>query len=425
LNPRKFLPQELKLLAILTAVQFSSVVDFVIMMPLGPQLTQDLHFHSIQQFTLVVGAYNFAAAFSGFIGGLYIERFERKRALLFLLAGFILGTEACALSRSFYTLLGARFLAGLFGGVLGAVATAIVGDQIPYARRGAAMGILMSSFSIALVVGVPAGLELANSWSWEVPFMVVALFATAILIAAWFLLPEMKRADAGPPSAPWATLREVFREPNHLWAFALTSIIMFAGFSLFPLLATYVQFNMGLAPQNIKYMYLIGGLITAFTGPLIGRLADRFGKHRVFFIVGFGSIAPILIVSHTGFLPTAWILVLTTCFMVLMSGRFVPAMAMITAAVKPSVRGSFMSLNSSFQQLSGAIATLVVGMIVVQSEQEPIQHYGRVGVMAAILTFCALFIGLRLRTHQDAPTTPPAPGAPTEAPAPEVAAAEM
>lgn len=391
---------ERALVLILTAIQVLHMTDFVIVMPLGPQF-MTMFSLSPQQFSLVVSSYTFAACVSGLLGALVIDRFDRKRALLALFAGFTLANLACALADGFVMLVAARIMAGCFGGVLGALTFAIIGDRIPFERRGRATGVVMSGFSVASVLGVPLGLHLAATWSWHAPFLMLTGVGVLVWIVAAIALPVMRGhfSDEGR-IPPLATLRAVFADAGHWRAFALMVALIFAGFTVIPFFAPYLVTTIGLSDHQLVLVYLLGGACTIVTSPLIGRWSDRFGKARVFTIVASLSLIPVLafttLVSWAP-LPLTAVLAVTTTFIVLVTGRFVPAMALVTAVVEPRLRGAFMAVNSSIQSLAMGAAASLAGVIIARPDpQGPLLHYGWVGALAACATLLCLVLVRRL-----------------------------
>lgn len=382
---------------ILTAIQVLHMTDFVIVMPLGPQFMA-MFALSPQQFALVVSCYTFAACASGLLGALVIDRFDRKRALLLLCAGFTLANLACALADSYATLLAARIMAGGFGGVLGALTFAIIGDRIPFERRGRATGVVMSGFAIASVLGVPLGLQLAAWWSWHAPFLMLTAAGAVVWAAAALALPAMRGhfSEEGR-IPPLATLRAVLAERGHWRAFALMVALIFGGFTVIPFFAPYLVTNLGLGEHELVLVYLLGGVCTIVSSPLIGRWSDRHGKAKVFSLVAGLSLIPLLVFTNLPAAPLAAVLAVTTSFIVLVSGRFVPAMALVTAAVEPRLRGAFMAVNSSIQSLAmGAAASLAGAIIARPDPHGPLLHYGWVGSLAACATVLCLVLVRRL-----------------------------
>jgi predicted MFS family arabinose efflux permease len=396
-TPRRHASSELALLLTLAAVQFTHIVDFMIMMPLGPQLMRILEVGP-RQFSILISSYTFAAAVSGFVAAFWIDHFDHKRVLLFLYGGFIVATALCGLAPNYPLLLAARIVAGAFGGVIGGLVLAIVADLVPFARRATATGIVATAFSFAAVAGLPAGLWIAAHSTWRVPFLALAALSVIVAIAASRLLPPITGHLAhAVRRQPLEQLRAIFGVRNHLRAFAFTVVLMFAGFTVIPFIAPYNVANVGLAEVDLPLMYFAGGLATLVTSPLIGRLADRYGKKRVFGIVGVVSIAPILITTHLRPVPLAVVVACAVLFFVFVTGRFGPGMALISGSAEPRLRGSFMSFNASIQQLGAGLAALTAGLIIGQAPDGKLTHYGIVGWIAAISTIAAIWLASRIR----------------------------
>ena len=269
---------ELILLLILASVQFFSIVDFMVVMPLSPQLEETLHISTFQ-FGLIVSSYTLSAGVAGLLGSSVLDRFGRKRAFLTLFIGFLVGTLLCGLSVNYATLLLARIVTGAFGGILGGMALAIIGDVFPEERRGQATGVLMSAFALASVVGVPICILLGDRFGWHVPFLVLAAVGLPFFLLAQSIMPPLRdHLEGRVHSHPWAQLRQTFSHNNHLRAFALTFVIMFGGFSVIPYISLYLVGNVGVTKRDLAWVYVAGGLLSLVGAPVIGRLADRFGK---------------------------------------------------------------------------------------------------------------------------------------------------
>jgi MFS transporter, DHA1 family, inner membrane transport protein len=416
---RAFDPREWLLLLMLTAVQFCHILDFVIIMPLSPMLMRSLHV-SPKEFGLLVSAYTFSAAISGLVAAAYMDRFDRKRMLLFLLAGFGVGTLLCGLVHSYWLLMAARVVAGAFGGVLAGVVFAIVGDQIRPERRGTAMGVVMGAFSAASVLGLPLGLWLAENYAWEMPFLFLAGVTAVVFAVALLALPPMRahlEHRAGEERRVFRELWEVAREPVHVRAFVLTVAVMFSAFTVVPFLAPYLTANVGMPESQLDLMYLAGGLATLLTGPLVfGPLADRFGHARVFVLTAVLSIVPITLVTNLRPTTLPVILAVTTLMMVMASGRMISITALVTGVVDPRRRGGFMSLNSSIQQGAAGAASYVAGLMIGGGEGQPLEGYSGVGLIAVGATLLTLVLVRRLPALATAPVPQmDAVGAPEEA----------
>jgi len=392
--------KEWQLLFLLAAMQFTQILDFVIMMPLGPTFLRVFKILP-SQFGLLVSAYTFAAAIFGFVSASYMDRFDRKKSLLFLYFGFIVGTLFCALAPNHFLFLIARSVAGAFAGILLGAIFAIVGDKIPEHRRGRATGIIMSSFALAAVVGVPFGLFLANRFSWRAPFIFLAGICTLIFTLGTLWLPNISEhlIKRTKRKSPLAEVFGLISEENHWKAFALTFSMMLAQFFLVPYIATYMVLNVGIPEKELFYIYLVGGSFTFFGSQITGKLADRFGKKKIFQIAALISLIPVYLITHIGRVGLPLAIATTTFFMITNSARFVPAMAMITGSVKPQRRGGFMSINASLQQLAAGIASLAAGLILVQnSNDKTLMHFGEVGFLAMAIILVSIYVGAKLKT---------------------------
>ncbi len=381
---------ERNLVLLLAGMQFCHIVDFMILMPLGPQLMRLLDITS-SQFGFLVAAYTFSAGIAGFACAFVIDRFDRRRMLLVIFTGFLLATLACGFARDFHTLMLARLLAGCFGGILSANVLAYLGDCIPEARRGAATGKVMAAFSLAAVAGVPLGIYIASHWSWRTPFFFVAGTGMILALAAWRILPSLPARDKGP-IAVRGTLHAVFSEGNHWRAFALIACMMLAGFSVIPFISPYMVGNVGLAEKHLSLIYFCGGLATLFTAPLIGRLADRIGKARTVHVIGGLSLIPLFLLTHLPPLALPLVLVVSTLFMVLISGRIIPTLALVTAASSPALRGRFLSMNAALQQLASSLAAFWPTLVLADGGNGRLLHFDIVGYGAMGMTLLAMWL---------------------------------
>lgn len=374
--------RERPLLLLLAAIQFTTVLDFLIIMPLGPQYMRVFGI-TPAEFGIIVSAYAAAAGISGLAAGLFLDRFGRKSALLAVYLGFIAGTALCALAPTYGLLVIARVVAGAFGGVAGALILAIVGDVVPPERRGAAMGLVMSSFSVASVCGVPIGLVLASNFDWHAPFLVLAFLSAAVLIPARRILPELRgHIGSEPGGRAVSRLIEILLHPDHRMAFVFMGMLTLTGFMIFPYISNYMVANVGLTESQLPLIYIAGGACTIFSLNWIGRWSDRVGKHRVFTIVSVLSIVPIVTMTNLPSVPLPVAIAVSTTFMILMSGRMVPAMALMTGSIEARYRGGFMSMNTSIQQFAAGFASFLSGSIMGQSADGKITHFPIVGAIA-------------------------------------------
>ena len=389
------------LLLTLAGIQLTNVLDFVILMPLGPRIILQFGIEP-WQFGLLVSAYGFSASAASLVAALVLDRFDRKTSLLVLYVGFIVSTAVCAVAWNFEVMLVGRFAAGAFGGVLAAGVLAVVGDVFADYRRATAMGVVMSAFSVASIFGIPVGLLAAEHFGSGAPFGLLAgVCVLNWLFAAW-ALPSMRGHLREKHDPPLTVLWTIIRQPNHLRAFAFMVAIVLSSFMVVPYLATYVQLNVGRAESEIKYIYFFGGLATIVSMNVIGRIADRFGKLLVFRIMALATVGLTCVVTMLP--PTAlWVvLTVTTAYMVTSSGRMVPAQAMITGSAAKHLRGGFLSVTAAVQHLAIGLATLVAGGIIQQTPEGKITGYWQVGIHAAVFAGIAMYLAGHLRSGETA-----------------------
>jgi predicted MFS family arabinose efflux permease len=385
------------ILFVLAAVQFTSIVDFMIVMPLGPQLMRSLAIGP-SEFGLIVSSYTFAAGAAGLIASAIVDRFSRRTTFLALFSGFLLGTLFCALAPTYALLVAARVLTGAFGGILGGIALAIIGDVFPDERRGRATGTLMSAFALASVAGVPLGLFLGTKFGWHIPFLALVALGVPVLGLAYFALPPLNRHRTHSAQHPLQSLFSTFREKNHLSAFALIGALSIGGFAVIPYISPYLVSNVGMTESQLPLLYIVAGAVTLFAAPWIGKQADRFGKLRVYRLIA--PISALLLVAIT-YLPPSSVVIgvaMVSCLMVSNAGRMIAAMAMITGSVRPQQRGGFMSANSSIQHICSGIGAYLGGLIIVQAADGTMHRFEWVGWIACITTLATLWLAGRLRS---------------------------
>ncbi|MEX2142628.1 MAG: MFS transporter [Pirellulales bacterium] len=392
------------ILFILAAVQFTTIVDFMIVMPLGPQLMRTLEIGPAR-FGLIVSSYTFAAGVAGLVASSIIDRFARRTTFVVLYAGFLLGTLLCAFAPSYHALVAARVLTGAFGGILGGMAMAIIGDVFPENRRGRATGWLMTGFSLASVAGVPLGLFLGTNYGWQIPFVALAIGGIPALLLAPLALPPLSAHVGKVHSHPIRSLVETFWEANHLRAFALIVVLMIGSFTVFPYLSPYLVANVGMTEHELPLVYIAGGGLSLFAAPIVGRLADRFGKLTVFRLIAPASALLLLAITHLPPASTVIAIAVFGALMVCNVGRMIPAMAMVTSSVEPRRRGAFLSANSSVQHIACGCGAYLGGMIVSQSADGQLRHFGAVGWIAAASTLLSLWLAGRVRMAEQAPVS--------------------
>lgn len=390
------------ILLLLSALNFTHIMDFMIMMPLGNYLMPYFGISS-QQFSFLVAAYTFSAGASGFLAAFFVDRFDRKRVLLFGYIGFLLGTICCALAPSYSFLLISRIIAGLFGGLIGAQVLSIVADLIPYERRGTAMGMIMAAFSVASVFGVPFGLYVANHFNWHGPFIFVAGLGIILVPLIMRYMPKMDahlKNGTAKTVTPLSLVGGIVSDSNQLLALGLSACLMMGHFMIIPFLNPFMEFNMGFSKTETPMIYMVGGALTLFSSPLMGKLADKIGKHRLFVILVILAVAPIALITNLPKIPFFLVLTITGFWFVVSSGRSIPAQAMISNVVPPERRGSFMSFNSSIQQIFVGLASVIAGLIVVKTPENKVLHYEVTGYLSIGIILLSIVLASMLNTKQ-------------------------
>jgi DHA1 family inner membrane transport protein len=388
--------RERGLLWLLALTQFTIIMDFMVMMPLGPQI---MHAFTIgpAAFAAAVSAYAWCSGLSSLMAATYIDRFDRRRLLLVVYALFALSNLGCASAPTFQLLLVARAFAGLTGGVLASIIMAIVGDIIPPQRRGAATGTIMTSFAMAAVAGVPAGILLGAKFGWASPFYLLVVLSLIIWTMGAWLVPSLAahlKDEPIPLSRVIPNLIALIREPRHLNAFALTFIMMFSQMLIIPFISPVLVANYGIAPQQISWIYMAGGATTLFTARLVGRLVDRYGKHLVFRVIAVLSMFPILFMTHMPALRFIEIVAFFPFFMVAVSSRIIPLQALLTTVTEPARRGAFLSVNSAIQSLGTGCGAWAGGLLLSNASDGRIVGYGTNGWLAVVLVaICMVIIG--------------------------------
>ena len=378
---------ERRLLWLLALTQFTIIMDFMVMMPLGPQIMQAFVI-TPAAFATAVSTYSWCAGLSGLLGATYVDRFDRRRLLLVVYALFALSNLFCALAPNFHFLLIARTFAGITGGVLASVIVTIVGDVIPAQRRGAAMGTIMTAFSLAAIAGVPAGVLLGAHFGWATPFILLTVMSALICLAASRVVPSLAehlQFKQPPLKEVLPNLGRLLTKPDHVKAFALTFTLMISHMMVIPFISPVLVANYNVEPAHLSWIYMAGGAAAFFSSRAIGRMADRYGKRQLFRVLLVLSMLPVLCITHLPHLPFAALVLFFPFFMVLVSGRMIPMQALLTTVPAPSQRGAFLSVNSALQALGNGCGAWLGGLMLSTSVSGQINGYDTVGLVAVAL----------------------------------------
>lgn len=408
-------PSERVILLILAAIQFTHIMDFMVMMPLAPQLMRDLNLGA-GQFSAFVAAYSIAAGVVGLLSAPFIDRFDRRTLLLYVYAGFTVSTLLCGLAPDAHTLLIARAVGGAFGGISGSLCLAIVSDVIPPERRAGGIGIVMTAFAVAAAIGVPVGLQLARSFGWRTPFTSLAVIAAVVWVIMYKTVPPV-RGHLQSGASKGQAFRELLRDRNAGRAILFMAAMVLGHFSIIPLLSPHLVGDIALPEKYLSVVYFIGGGLSVLTAPRVGRLADRYGRQRVFTYMVLIASVIIIAIANAGPLPVWATLTLAGFFFVFASGRFVPGQAIVTLAVPSSRRGAFLSLTSCSRDLVSGVSSTVGGWIVTKQPNGHLLHFNWLGWIAVAAGLLSIVLARTVRVNDTGTPSPLMSSAPTPKPA--------
>jgi len=376
---RGFTRYQSLLVALLAFVQFTVILDFTIMSPLGAIIMPALDI-TAGQFGVAVSAYAFSAAISGILSAGFADRFDRKRLLLFFYVGFTLGTALCAVAPNYHVLLLGRIVTGLFGGVIGSVVLAITTDLFSLQQRGRVMGFVQTAFAASQVLGIPAGLFLSNHWNWHVSFAALIVLSIAAMAAVVLMMkPVNAHLLLKQESTAFRHLIATITQTRYTTAFLVTTLLATGGYMLMPFGSAYTVHNLGIEITHLPTIYLVSGLFSIVTGPLVGRASDAFGKFPTFVFGSAMSIIMVLIYTHLGQVSLTTAIAVNVLMFVGIFSRMIPSQAIISAIPDPSQRGSFSAVSASLQQLSGGLGSVLAAAIIAENADGSLRHFDWLG----------------------------------------------
>ncbi len=393
----KFTPYQISVIVLLALTQFTVVLDFMVMSPLGDMLMKSMDL-TTAQFGIVVSAYAFSAGISGLLTAGFADMFDRKKLLQFFYIGFILGTLFCGLATNYPMLVAARIITGIFGGVIGSISMAIVADLFPLQQRGRVMGFMQMGFGISQVVGIPISLYLANIWDWKAPFLMIVGLATIIWVAIMIKLePITKHLEVKNDKNAFLHLWHTIKQRHYRIGFFATALLSLGGFMMMPWGSAFAVNNLHVTPEQLPLLFMVAGVSTLFIMPIIGKLSDKIDKNILFAIASIWMIIVVLVYTNLTPVPL-WIIMLCNILMMIgIMSRMVPSMALVTALPEMHDRGAFMSINSSLQQMAGGLAAGVGGLIVVQKDKfSPLEHYNNLGIVISVISLLGIYAVYRV-----------------------------
>jgi predicted MFS family arabinose efflux permease len=410
----KFSTAQVVAIVILAFTQFTVILDFMVMSPLGDMLIKSMSL-TPSQFGFAVSAYAISAGVSGFLTAGFADRFDRKHLLLFFYVGFIAGTLCCGLAHTYWMLVAARIITGIFGGVIGSISMAIVADLFALEQRGRAMGFMQMGFGASQVLGIPIGLYLANIWGWQAPFlMIVGLSSMIWLTALVKLQPVNRHLSIQSDKSPITHLLHTVAKRHYRIGFMATACLSLGGFMMMPWGSAFAINNLKLTYAQLPILFMVAGVATLIIMPIIGKLSDKMEKFTMFAAASIWMAIVVVIYTHLTPVPFWMVLALNVVMMMGIMSRMVPSMALVTALPEMKDRGAFMSVNSSLQQIAGGIAAGVGGMVVVQqTKQSPLEHYDTLGFVVVAIVLVNIFLVYRVNrliADRQKGTADPVPG---------------
>lgn len=388
--------RESRVLFLLAAINFTHILDFMIMMPLGNYLIPAFQLKA-NQFTILVSTYAFSAGISSFLAAFYANQYDRKKILIRAYLGFLAGTLACGLAPGYEWLLIARTVAGLFGGLLSAQLISIIADLIPFERRGAAMGKVMGAFAVASTLGIPFALYLANLISWQAPFILVALLGFALIPFLYNSIPSMTgHMEQHSGVSPVQLIRQVATDSRQRLALTFSGLMFMGHFMIIPFINPFLEFNLGFDKQQTPMVYLFGGICSFFAARVIGNLSDKYGKWKTYIVCLLLSLPLVMIITHLPHIHIAWVIFIFCLWFTVATGRGVTATTLISNVVDPRFRGSFQSFNSFMQQAGTGLASLAAGWVVVKNQDGTLDHYPLLGYLSIGILLMTLAAGYKV-----------------------------
>jgi predicted MFS family arabinose efflux permease len=407
-----FTRYETLVIAIVALVQFTIIVDFMVLSPLGVILMPALHI-TPQQFGMVVSAYAVSAGISGLLAAGFADKYDRKKMMLFFYIGFVGGTLLCGIATSYEFLLIARIVTGIFGGVVGSIGYAIVTDIFKPEVRGRVMGFVQMAFAGSQVLGLPIAIFLAPRLGWHaVFFMIVGAGVIITALIAFGLKPVDGHLQIKNDRNAFHHLWKTLTNKSYFRGFAATTLLATGGFMLMPFGSTFSQFNLGIDQKLLWVLYLVTGIFSMATGPFIGKFSDTMGKYAVFCAGSIVSSIVVIIYCNLGVTPLWGVIVISIIMFAGISSRMISSSALMTAIPSPADRGAFMSINASSQYLAGGFATFVAGLIIVQrTETSPLENFDILGytvVGSMVVTMIMMYSIHQYVTAKTQPQSQPA-----------------
>lgn len=389
---------EFLLVFLLAFVGYLASLDSMLLMPL---IKEVMHTFQVTPFksTLLVSAYSLAAFLSGIFSAGIMDKFDRKKLLIYTFIGFTVGTMLCGFGKNFYFFMLYRGITGIFGGIIGGVSTAIISDVIPYERRATAISIMSLSFALAAITGIPFGLTVANIYDIFMPFKILGIISILTIFALIFWIPpvNMHLKNVVNKKIQFNYAKEVLQDGNQFKALLLAFLLVFGHQVVITFIVPYFENNVGFDKNLKSLMYIVGGIATVIASPIIGKICDRKGNFPSFVVLLLLSFVPIWLstnIKHTNIYVAFAVCIV---FFISAAGRIIPAYTIMSAATTPEKRGGFMSMRSAFLELGTGVAAIICGLVVHQAPDGTVIHFNYVGYISIATGLLALYIASKVK----------------------------
>jgi DHA1 family inner membrane transport protein len=381
-------------IAIISLVHFCLIIDFMLLMPLGATIMNSFSI-TAKEFGLLIGVHTFISGITGLAAAMFLDFYTRKKVLLYCLLGLTLSAVISCFALSYTSLLIARVIAGIFVGVLGSLILTIISDAISLEKRGTALGIVMSAFAFAAIIGIPCALFLSNKFAWNYAFIFTVIINVFCLIVCAKFLPDIE-SDRSLETAnlknAWSGIKDLIKSKNRLFSLAFLSALILGQFTIVPFLFPSIIANCGVSEAQLPLIYLCGGIVSIVASVIFGLLSDKWGITKTFTLALIGSIPTLYFITRMQPMALPMIILAVSCFYTFMGGRMTPAMTLITSTVTPQNRGKFMSLTSAVNHLAAGLAAIIASQIVVKQEDGTLLNFPILGLIA--IGFSILAFGL-------------------------------
>jgi len=381
----KFTRYQYLILAIITLVFLTIVLDFMLMSALSAILLPKLEI-TTKQFGLLVSAYPISAGISTILLSGYADKFDRKKLLLFFYSGFLLGILFCTNAPSYQVLVVARIITGIFGGVVAPICFAIVIDLFEITQRGRAMGILQMASAGSQILGLPLALYLASEWDWRVAFgLVLFLGIIAVVLVFWKIRPVDKHLQIQAKVNPLYHSLKIISNRNYLLVFLNNTLLVSADIIMMTFSAAFCTNNLGVDLDDLPLLYGIAGVATFIFAPIIGRLTDKYGTLTIFLVGTAMTIMMVAVFTNLGINPLWAVIIVHTLLLLGNNARSISSSALGTVVPEVEDRGAFMAVDAAMQLAIGGMAAMIAGLIVFQSDDGMINNFPTLGVVVISL----------------------------------------